>query len=371
MVRSIFASLAAAVLIACSLSIASAGPGGDKGKPGGGSGSAECASDALFPALMYPVYSAAANGTYHLVVASSDGCMKLTVETNIQLGGFRLKYNDSTKSGNYAWSENVYPGYPPGTIKRQHFTVSNDVLTRTSFEILFEGAGYLTGFDLQGDLLAVVDEVLGEQALLLIDISRCGELPCMDADGTAIYKPSINCLSDTAIAGCYRPEPDLTLASSGATLYFAVQGSDPSGNRINGIARATRGPDGWEPQTPELYLRDDNYRELNVFGLSASNRYLGIGYLAGFQNNGLRDDRKIILDTDATGESCPCEAAGFIQDFSAWTATWTVDDKFYVLGTAGKGRKLTFPIEEFDPVTGVRTSLGISLVDHPGLDSSL
>lgn len=51
--------------------------------------------------------------------------------------------------------------------------------------------------------------------------------------------------------------------------------------------------------------------------------------------------------------------------------TWTIDDTFYVLGTEGKRRKVRHPIEEFDPATGVRTPLGISLEDHPGIDSSL
>jgi hypothetical protein len=374
MIRSIFYWVTTLISIVFTVAVASAAPGGGQGKPGGGGGEVPtCAPDALFPALMYPVDSASGDGRYHLMIASSDGCVVQTIGPSIQLGGFRLKYDEITKSGYYAWAENVYPGLPPGAIKRQHFSVTDGELTPTSFDILYEGVGYLTGFDLQGDVLTLVDDV-GEETLLVIDISACeGGLPCVNTDGVAVYKPNLNCLSDAAIAGCFRPQPDLTLASSGDTIYFAVHGNDFSGLRVYGIARVSRGTDGWAPQTPELFLRDDNYREVGAGGLSlsADNRYLLIGYLAGFQNGGLRDDRKIILDTAAIGENCPCEAAGFVQNFSAWTATWTVNDTVYVLGTAGKGRKLTFPIEELDPVTGVRTPLGISLTDHPQLDSSL
>jgi hypothetical protein len=366
MVRSIVWSVTL-ILIAASLSLASAAPRGDKGKPGGGDGGGQtCTPDSLFPALIYPVSSAANNGTYNLAVASSDGCVKLILELSIQLGGVRLKYDEITQSGYYAWSENVYPGYPPGTIKRQHFTVTGGVLTRTSLETLYEGIGYQLHFDLQGDLLAVVDEVSGEQTLLVIDVSACdGGLPCNDNDGVAVYKPSVNCLSGIAIAGCFRPEPALTMALSGDTIYFDVHGQDTTGTRIYGIAQVAKGAGGWAPQTPELFLRDDNYREVHISGgLSADGRYLAIGYAGGSQ-------RVIILDTTVTGGSCPCEAAGFSQNFPAWAATWTADETMYVLGTEGKGRNLRFPIQEFDPATGMRTSLGISLNDHPWIDSSL
>ena len=105
-------------------------------------------------------------------------------------------------------------------------------------------------------------------------------------------------------------------------------------------------------------------------GLEEDDRYLAIRYLAGFQNR-LRDDRVIIFDTFDTGADCPCEAVWSYRDIPAWTATWTEESTFYLLGTEGKGRKLKHPIEEFDPVTGERRSLGISLDDHPGIDSSL
>ena len=52
-------------------------------------------------------------------------------------------------------------------------------------------------------------------------------------------------------------------------------------------------------------------------------------------------------------------------------STWTVDDTFYVPGTAGKRAKLRFPIEELDPVTFVGQPLAISLDSHPRIDSSL
>ncbi len=353
-----------------------AAKGGNKGKPGGGGddGGANCDTDALFPALIYPEDSAAGNGTRDLVVASSDGCVVLTVENGIQFGGARLKYDETTGSGYYAWSENVYPGNPPGTIRRQDFTVMGDSLTPTSSDDLYQGAGYLNSFDLQGNLLAVVDQQSGEQTLLVIDLSACnGGLPCDGSDAVSVYAPSatgVPCLQDAAIVGCFRPEFGLTMALDGTAIYFNVRGQDSSGSRVNGIARVTQGEEGWLPQTPDLFLRDDNYYEARVYGLSQNSQYLAFGYLAGFQNR-LRDDRVIILDTNSTGVNCPCEAAGLSQNFSAWTATWTIDDTFYVLGTAGKGRKLRHPIEEFDPGDGTRRPLGISLNDHPGIDSSL
>jgi len=307
-----------------------------------------------------------------LVVASSDGCVVLTVENGIQFGGARLKYDETTGSGYYAWSENVYPGNPPGTIRRQDFTVADGILEPTPLsDHLYQGAGYLNSFDLQGNLLAVVDQQSGEQTLLVIDLSTCDDgLPCDGSDAVSVYKPSMNCLPDLAIDGCFRPEPGLTMALDGTAIYFDVQGQDFSGGRVYGIARVTQGEEGWAPQTPDLFLRDDNYYEARVYGLSQNRQYLAFGYLAGFENR-LRNDRVIILDTNDTSVNCPCEATGFSQNFSAWTATWTVDDTFYVLGTAGKGRKLRHPIEEFDPVTGVRQPLGITLNDHPGIDSSL
>ena len=347
------------------------GGGGNGGGGGGDDGGSNCDPNALFPALIYPVDSAAGDGTRDLMVASSDGCVELTVEQGIQFGGARLKYDETTGSGYYAWSENVFPGNPPGTIRRQDFTVSNGSLMPTSSDDLYEGVSYLSSFDLQGDVLAVVDKQSGEQTLLVIDLSACNVgLPCNENDAVSVYTPSAPCLEDGAIDGCFRPESGLTMAIDGTAIYFDVQGQDSGGSRVYGIARVTQGGEGWVPQIPELFLRDDNYYEARVYGLSENGQYLAFGYLAGFQNR-LRDDRVIILDTNDIGVNCPCEAAGLSQNFSAWTATWTINDTFYVLGTEGKGRKLRHPIEEFNPLTGMRQPLGISLNDHPGIDSSL
>ena len=354
-----------------------AAKGGNKGKPGGGGddGGSNCPSGALFPALIYPVDSAAGNGTRDLVVASSDGCVELAVELGIQFGGARLKYDKVTGSGYYAWSENVYPGNPPGTIRRRDFTVTDGSMTlNLSSDDLYQGAGYLNSFDLQGNLLAVVDQdqQSGEQTLLVIDLSACDVgLPCDASDAVSVYKPSVDCLQDIgAIVDCFRPESGLTMALDGTVIYFDVQGQDSNGGRVYGIARVTQGEEGWLLQTPDLFLRDDNYYEARVYGLSQNSQYLAFGYLAGFQNR-LRDDRVIILDTEKTVPNSPYEADGLSQNFSAWTATWTINDTFYVLGTEGKGRKLRHPIEEFNPLTGMRQPLGISLNDHPGIDSSL
>lgn len=358
-----------------------AAKGGNNGKPGGGGddGGANCDTDALFPALIYPEDSADGNGTRDLVVASSDGCVQITVELGIQLGGARLKYDETTRSGYYAWSENVFPGNPPGTIWRRNFTVpqGSQTLELASPYDLYKGVGYLSSFELQGDLLAVVDQQSesGEQTLLVIDLSTCdGGLLCDGSDAVSVYAPSaigVSCLQDIgAIVDCFRPESGLTMALDGTVIYFDVQGQDSNGGRVYGIARVTRGTKGWRSQTPDLFLRDDNYYEARVYGLSQNSQYLAFGYLAGFQNR-LRDDRVIILDTEKTVPNSPYEADGLSQNFSAWTATWTIKDTFYVLGTAGKGRKLRHPIEEFDPGKGTRRPLGISLNDHPGIDSSL
>lgn len=371
-----FAGQLAALLMTIFLAVnpSFGAPGGKKGKPdkpGDGGGGSECSADARFPALIYSEDAGFGNGTKDVVVASSDGCVTLTVEQGIQFGGARLKYDDATGSGYYAWSENVYPGYSPGTIRRQHFTVTDGSLTKTEFKDLYEGVDYLSSFDLQGDLLAVVDEHSGEQTLLVIALSSCGGLPCDGDDAVSVYTPnstSVHCLQDAAIVGCFQPEPNLTMALDGKAIYFDVLGQDSGGNRVYGIARVTEGAGGWAPQKPDLFLRDDSYYEARVYGLSRDGQNLAIGYLAGFQNR-LRDDRVIIFDTN--GVDCPCEAAWPSQDFSAWTATWTVEDTFYVLGTEGKGRKLRHPIEEFDPWTGERRPLGISLDNHPRIDSSL
>jgi hypothetical protein len=356
-----------------------AAPGGKKGKPGGGGGGgggSECSADARFPALIYSEDADFGNGTEDVVVASSDGCVTLTVEQGIQLGGARLKYDETTGYGYYAWVENVYPGYAPGTIRRQHFTVTDGSLTKTpKIENLYAGVDYLSSFDLQGDLLAVVDEQSGQPTLLVIDLSTCGGLPCYGSDAVSVYTPtatSVPCLqdADADVVGCYQPESGLTMALDGNAIYFDVLGHDSGGNQVYGIARVTQEGGVWAPQTPDLFLRDDCYFEARVYGLSEDGHYLAIGYLAGFQNR-LRDDRVVIFDTNDIGGACPSEVAGFSQDFSAWTATWTEEDTFYVLGTEGKGRKLKHPIEEFDPLTGARRSLGISIENHPGIDSSL
>jgi len=377
-----FAGQLAALLMTIFLAVnpSFGAPGSKKGKPdkpGDGGGGSECSADARFPALIYSEDAGFGNGTDDVVVASSDGCVTLTVEQDIQLGGARLKYDETTGYGYYAWVENVYPGYAPGTIRRQHFTVTDGSLTKTTtIEDLYAGVDYLSSFDLQGDFLAVVDKQSGEQSLLVIDLSTCGGLPCDGSDAVSVYTPtatSVRCLqdADADVVGCYQPEPGLTMALDGKAIYFDVLGHDSGGNQVYGIARVTQEGGVWAPQTPELFLRDDCYFEARVYGLSEDGHYLAIGYLAGFQNR-LRDDRVVIFDTNDIGGACPSETAEFYyQDFSAWTATWTEEDTFYVLGTEGKGRKLKHPIEEFDPVTGTRRSLGISLENHGGIDSSL
>ena len=155
----------------------------------------------------------------------------------------------------------MYPGYAPGTIRRQHFTVTDGSLTKTPpIEDLYAGVGYLSSFDLQGDLLVVVDEHFGEQSLLVIDLSTCGGSPCDGSDAVSVYTPTgTSCLQDEDAVGCYQPEPGLTMALDGEAIYFDVLGHDSGGNRGDGIARAIQGAEGWAPQTPELFLRDDNY----------------------------------------------------------------------------------------------------------------
>ena len=343
--------------------IAKKGGNGNGGGGGGDSGS-NCVADALFPALIYQVGSGAGDGTDDIVLASSDGCKQLTVEHAVQLGGVRLKYDPATDSGYYAWSEDIFPGYPPGSIKRQSFTIAAGNLIRSTAEpeTIYQGTGYLARFDIQGDSLAVDDAVSAgsdEYQILVVDqLSLCTAV-CDASDADSVYSPS-NCVPDPATLACF----DVNLASrvsispGESEIYFDVSG---------GIAHVTKGQSGW--QSPRLYMSDDNYREPRVYGFDATGAYLAIGYLADLQQ--IRDDRVIIFDPALTGSGCPCEAAGLSQDFAAWNATWTVDNTLYVVGTAGKGHHLSFPIGEFDPSTGVRESLGISLGAHPIIDSSL
>ena len=106
--------------------------------------------------------------------------------------------------------------------------------------------------------------------------------------------------------GCSQPGGGVAMTSDGTAIYVDVESQDSEYSRVYGIARVTRGIDGWAAQTPELFLRDDNYYEAHVLSLFENSQSLDFGYLAGFQQGGVRDDRVIILDTSSTGANCAC-----------------------------------------------------------------
>lgn len=364
------------LMLALSLN-AGAAPGNGKGKPGGGGddgggGGQNCDSNALFPALVYPVASATTGGATDIVAASSDGCVEQTLETVGQFGAVRLGFDETTETGYYAWAENTPPGDPPSVIKRRSISKSSGDIIPGSVETLYESANYTSGFDLQGNWLTVVDvKSGGAEELVVVDLASCdGGLPCDIGDGIPLYSVGQDCLTSTGITGCYvLNAAGVSMGLSATQVYFALHGWDGNGARHNAIARAIT-TDAWQTAQVEFYLDDANYPELGFFGLDSSESLLGLNYLAGFSSGGAREDRVIIIDTSLSGTDCPCEA-GLAQDFHAWSASWTVNDTIYVLGTSGKRRKMVHPIEEVDPTTGERTSLGISLTDHPAIDSSL
>ena len=192
---------------------------------------------------------------------------------------------------------------------------------------------------------------------------------------TTVYDTS-TCLTDVGfVVGCYKAGfSHVEMSSDGQSVFFSVSGEGVSGERVDSVVRSNLVAGGWG--TPTLLLRGNSYyTEPSVESLDASESLLAVRYLAGFQQNGIRDDRIIFLDLSCVfcDPSNPVLPPSVIQDVSSWHASWTVQNTVLLLGKQGKGRKLVHPIEEFepDPSSGLRTPLGITLEDHPIIDSSM
>ena len=148
------------------------------------------------------------------------------------------------------------------------------------------------------------------------------------------------------------------MSLDGSALYFDVRSHDAEGNRVEALARALRGAgESWGTQTAELFFNSGG----PLHGLSGDGTRL-IFSGGAFQKGDPLGGRLSILQIDGLI---------VLQDFTGWSARWTVDDTLYVVGSAGKGRKLRHPIDEFFPLTGDRVGLGISMDAHFLIDSSL
>ncbi len=347
------------------------GGGNGGGKPGGGDPPSDCDVTVAFPVLAYPTDG-------ELFLASADGCRQVAVMEGRSFNSARLKYDSDTKTGYFAWTE-VPAGQTLTKVWRQSFKVVNgelDTNAEEDTELLVELHSVAFRFDIKGEGITT-RVVLRESRVGLpdwfssVDLANCDPLPCTDDDMVSIYptgEPDFQCLVDEGSGDCYVPSGYMAMTGDKNVVYF-----DVGGGAVSGIARAVydSGASKWGAQ--ELIFRGDLYSEPGVESLSSDDRLLAVSYLAGFQQGGLRDDRIIFLETDCDecDVSNPTLTGDVLQNRPSWHATWTVDDTLYFLGNEGKRRKLVHPIEEFDPVSGLRQPIGISLNAHYIIDSSL
>lgn len=361
MIRTILHSILVLALVSpIQVLAAKGGKGNGSGSGGGDDGGSSCTADpgALFPALIYTE-----NGENF--VASSDGC---TIQSLGSVGG-KLTYHGSG-SGHIVWHE---ANELEESVWRQNFDVddiNNEVVLNGSPELLYQYTGTTRriGFvTVRGNFLvagaedftsAGQGEFPHDGPLFVVDLANCSASPCDASDEIQIYNPDDYCLSVPMQDGCFWAEYPI-ISADGNTVFFTMMGSHINGGRVHAIGRATAQAGDWNSPTVEVFLTEDNYPGLVHPSLSANDQYLKINYDAG----------NVIFDLANTSFGCPCEAFPG-QIFSGAGAVWTVDDTLYLTERSGKGRKISFPIEEFDPFTGTNRSLGITLSEDWGFGGS-
>jgi hypothetical protein len=359
---------------------ANAAPGGGKGKPDdGGGGDVTCNVTTAFPFVAFP-------GDGGLILASEDGCRQLLVEIP-NLGGYRLTVDGSR--GYYAWSSMNYDSDTTYSVYAQEFTVNaagelklgtlNDAgEVEEAFPlqtILDNEPGSVHSFDIRGDvgaakLAMVIGDATAEYRVAFYDSSKS------DPVISTVYTAAPLCLDNPdEVFGCYRTAGGhIEMASTGESIYFSVTNDTLADGQIDSIVRSNKDESAPQWGLPQIILRGTFYREPGVESLKGDDLLLAVRYLAGFQLGGLRDD-KIIFLTPSCDDSCdpsaPLLTDDVIQDVPSWHASWTGNNTVLLLGNEGKRRKLVHPIEEFDPILGLRTPLGIKLGSHPRIDSAL